>query len=176
MIVSDEIIEIGQFNKTHGVNGELTATVLCSADEIRKFTALVCQMEGIYVPFFVNQVRNKTAQTLLITLDGVDSEHKARRFVNKKIYVLRGEFSDEGEVYCDYFIGFNIKDADGCFVGTITDVDDSTENALFIVENNGESFLIPISEDFIQDIDEAKKIIVMTLPEGLISSQLDKNM
>lgn len=36
-------------------------------------------------------------------------------------------------------------------------MDDSTENALFVVENEGKTVYIPISEDFITEIDEQGK-------------------
>ena len=51
---------------------------------------------------------------------------------------------------------------------SITDVDDSTENALFVVENEGKTVYIPISEDFITEIDEQGKTIEMDLPEGIL--------
>ena len=47
-------------------------------------------------------------------------------------------------------------------------MDDSTENALFVVENEGKTVYIPISEDFITEIDEQGKTIEMDLPEGIL--------
>ena len=54
-------------------------------------------------------------------------------------------------------------------MGVITDINDSTENALFIVElPNGKSTYIPIADELIDEINEEEKYIVMTLPEGIL--------
>lgn len=51
-------------------------------------------------------------------------------------------------------------------VGKIAEVNDSTENWLFITEDGT---LIPANEDLIIDIDYDGKVIVMDLPEGLLN-------
>ena len=106
-------------------------------------------------------------------MDGVDTEEYARRFVNKKIYALREEFSDVEEVRGDFLIGYSMIDQDGAKIGEITDVDFSTENALFVMERDGRNFYIPITDDFIVEIREDSKTLVMDLPQGMIDVQID---
>ncbi len=54
-------------------------------------------------------------------------------------------------------------------IGTITSVDDSTANVLFEVKTPlGDNILIPAAEEFIQNMDTEKKIITVSLPEGLL--------
>ena len=61
--------------------------------------------------------------------------------------------------------------SDGSFVGTITDIDDSTENWLFILQQeNGKEVMIPAHEDFITEIRQEEKVIVVDLPIGLIEN------
>ena len=153
MITADQLIEIGRYNKAHGINGEISATFDCDTMAVGELSALVSPMDGIFVPFFVNGIRHET---------------QAKRLVNCPIYALAEEMPEQDEVYCDFFIGFTITDTDGNTIGTITDVDDSTENALFVVENEGKTVYIPISEDFITEIDEQGKTIEMDLPEGIL--------
>lgn len=169
MISEEEIIEIGQYNKPHGIKGEISATLLCEAEDVAGFSTLISCMDGIYVPFFVNSFRPKNDHTVLLQLCGVASEKDAKRFVNKSIYALRKELPEAGDsVYCDYFIGFEIVDGEGRGIGHITDVDDSTENALFVVrDGNGKEFYVPIAEELISEIKE-EGIIVMDLPEGIL--------
>ena len=67
-----------------------------------------------------------------------------------------------------FFIGFKMTDENGKDIGVITDIDDNTQNWLFIVENTkGEEILIPAHEEFISEIDNENKIMKMVLPEGL---------
>ena len=154
MITADQLIEIGRYNKAHGINGEISATFDCDTMAVGELSALVSPMDGIFVPFFVNGIRPKNNDTLLLKIDGISNETQAKRLVNCPIYALAEEMPEQDEVYCDFFIGFTITD--------------TTENALFVVENEGKTVYIPISEDFITEIDEQGKTIEMDLPEGIL--------
>ena len=65
-----------------------------------------------------------------------------------------------------YFIGFEVIDAIDGFLGKITNVNDDTANILF--ELAEKDLLIPVSDEYITDIDHQKRIIYMNLPEGLL--------
>ena len=55
-------------------------------------------------------------------------------------------------------------------VGEIVDVDETTENALFIVcRNDGSQVAIPAVDDLITTMDMTARVIDMDLPEGLLS-------
>ena len=97
MITREELIAIGHYNKPHGVAGELSATVDVEIDVLGALSCLVSEMDGIYVPFFVNSLRPKTSETVLLTIDGIDSEQEAARLVNHDIYALKREFRQESE-------------------------------------------------------------------------------
>ena len=83
------------------------------------------------------------------------------------------EQSDSDGLYATDLIGYTIISASdgGIIAGKITDVDISTENALFIIKNSSSenTSLIPIVNEMIQDINPETKTIVMQLPEGLLS-------
>ena len=51
----------------------------------------------------------------------------------------------------------------------IDDVDDSTANVLFSVATpTGGNLIIPASDDYIVEINDEQKLMVMHLPEGLL--------
>ena len=57
----------------------------------------------------------------------------------------------------------------GTTIGTITDVDEQTENAIFIVSRDDVSeLMVPASDDLIVEFDLDKKLMVMDLPQGLL--------
>ena len=68
----------------------------------------------------------------------------------------------------DFFIGFELRDSDGSRVGEITDVDEQTENAIFVVERDGSEIMVPATDDLIVEFDVDNKLMVMDLPEGLL--------
>lgn len=174
MITREELIAIGHYNKPHGVAGELSATIDVDIDVLRELSCLVSDMDGIFVPFFVNACRPKTQETVLLTIDGIDSEQEAARLVNHDIYALKREFRQESidadaDGYpLDYFIGFELQDSDGNVIGEIVDVDEQTENAIFIVERDGNEIMVPATDDLIVEFDLDRKVMVMDLPQGLL--------
>lgn len=168
MITRDKLVEIGSFNKPHGINGEISATFLCEGDDVDNLSSIILNIDGIYVPFFLENHRQKNYHTSLIKFDGINSDIEVRQFVGKTIYALKDEFEEiEAEEHeAAFYIGFSIIDNDKT-IGKIVGIDDSTENYLFIVDCNGEELLIPITMDFIEGIDVEKKKIIMSLPKGL---------
>lgn len=173
MIKKEDIIEIGKFQKTHALKGELNALLDIDVDYAEDGRPLIVEIEGIYVPFYIDTIRPKGSESFLIKLRGVDSQEMARKFVNHAIYGLRKDLIDyyddpEMELAND-FIGFTIKDKEAGVLGVIKNIDDTTANILFIVETPvGKNIFIPVAEEFILAIDQENQIIETNLPEGLI--------
>lgn len=174
MITRDELIAIGHYNKPHGVAGEISATLDVEWDLLRELSCLVSDIDGIYVPFFVNAIRPKSGDTVMLTIDGVGNEKDVARLVNRDIYALKREYRQESidadaDGYpLDFFIGFELRDSDGSRVGEITDVDEQTENAIFIIDRDGTDLMVPATDDLIVEFDVDNKVMVMDLPEGLL--------
>lgn len=174
MITRDELIAIGHYNKPHGVAGELSATVDVDLEVLRGLSCLVSDIDGIFVPFFVNAFRPKSVDTVLLTIDGIENEKEAARLVNRDIYALKRDYQQESidadaDGYpLDFFIGFELRDSDGSRVGEITDVDEQTENAIFVVDRDGSEIMVPATDDLIVEFDVDNKLMVMDLPEGLL--------
>lgn len=174
MITRDELIAIGHYNKPHGVAGELSATVDVDLEVLRGLSCLVSDIDGIFVPFFVNAIRPKSVDTMLLTIDGIENEKEAARLVNLDIYALKRDYQQESidadaDGYpLDFFIGFELRDSDGSRVGEITDVDEQTENAIFVVDRDGSEIMVPATDDLIVEFDVDNKLMVMDLPEGLL--------
>ena len=174
MITRDELIAIGRYNKPHGVAGEISATIDADMDTLQGLSCLVTDIDGIFVPFFVNACRPKSQETVLLTIDGIDNEKEVSRLVNHDIYALKRDYrqecldSDADGFPLDYFIGFELHDSDGERVGEITDVDEQTENAIFIVDREGAELMVPATDELIVEFDLDKKVMVMDLPQGLL--------
>lgn len=176
MITRADLDLIGKVNKTHGIDGELSISVFdpTLADAIDVDDCLLFDIDGIFVPFFIDGVRPRGNESLLVTFDGESSREEVSRFVGKDVFMRRdrveelaGEASDEG-MYAGSLIGFHAVLSDGSEIGSIEDIDDSSDNPLFIV-GRGEGakpVLIPIVDDFIVEISGDR--IVFDLPDGLL--------
>lgn len=175
MISREDIIEIGVFNKPHGVMGEISATVDCDLEEMKRFSCVITDVDGIYVPFFVTNYRNKTRNTILLTFDGLKNENEVSLLTNKPIYVKKTEYetllhdSESDEYSLDFFVGYEVKDVDDNVLGVIDEVDATTENVLFRIRNNqGNEILLPAVEEFIAGLDNEQRRMIVDLPEGLL--------
>ncbi len=174
MIKREDVIKIGQFNKPHGINGELSLTFSNDCFDESECPFVICDLDGILVPFVLESYRFKSDSTALMQLAGIDSEEKAKRFTNVPVYFPKDaiqESNDENtEDYTwDYFLNYVLIDETNGKIGIITEVDDSTLNTLFIVDRDGEELLIPAVADIITDIDHQAKSITVRLPEGILT-------
>ena len=167
MIKLEEVYKIGRLGKPHGVKGELTMQVDDDVFDRTDSDFLVLMIDGILVPFYIEEYRFRTDSTALIKFEDIDTVERARELTNTDVYFLRSlADSNDDEYTWAYFTGFTIVDAaSGNAVGTIAAVDDSTANVLFTL---ADGMLIPAAEELIQSIDHKRKTVSMTLPDGLL--------
>lgn len=176
MIKKEDVIRIGQFAKPHGIKGEIALAFTSDIFDRSDCDYLMCEIEGILVPFFIEEYRFKNDSTALIKFEDVDTEADAKGFANREVYFPK-VFFDEGELEeeynWDYFTGFKVIDAQHGDLGEITYVDESTINVLLQVEKDRNEILIPAVEEFITDIDHENKVLRVALPEGLVTMDRD---
>jgi 16S rRNA processing protein RimM len=173
MIRETNVYKIGVIGKAHGVNGEVNFQFTDAAWDDVDAEYLVLKIEGILVPFFLEEYRFRSDSTAIVKFEDVETEAAARELVGVEVYfpyALRPE--GEEEYSWTYFVGFTVRLTDGQTVGVVTAVDDSTVNTLFEVESaEGREYLIPAQEAFITEIDHEERIIHMQLPQGLLSME-----
>ena len=170
MIKKEEVFKIGIINKPHGVKGEVSFTFTDdNFDRVEDCDYLVLLLDGILVPFFIEEYRFRSDNVALVKFEGIDSTEKARTLTNVEVYYPVKFMDDQDEISSgNYFIGFRVEDIHYGCLGTVVDVDDATMNVLFVIENGDEEVLLPAHEEFILDIDRKKKILKVDIPDGLL--------
>ena len=172
MIKKEEVYKIGLFNKPHGIHGELQFTFTDDIFDRVDCDYLICLLDGIFVPFFIEEYRFRSDSTALVKLEGIDTAERARMFTNVEVYfpVKHAEEAEDGELSWNFFVGFRMEDVRHGELGEVVEVDTKTVNTLFVVEQeDGEELLIPAQEEFIVEINQEKKLITVELPEGLLN-------
>lgn len=166
MIREEDVYKIGVIGKTHGVKGELNFTFTDDVFDRVDADYLILRIDGILVPFFIDEYRFRSDDRALLILHDIDTNEKAQNLVGTEVffpYSLSDKQKNEVISFND-LIGFTI---DG--IGIVTGIDDYTENILFEVKrNDGKQILIPAVEEFVENVDYEKKIIKVQLPEGLV--------
>ena len=72
MIKKEDVYKIGVFNKPHGVKGELSFTFTDDIFDRVDCDYLICLLDGILVPFFIEEYRFRTDTTALVKLERVE--------------------------------------------------------------------------------------------------------
>ena len=167
MIRQEEVYRIGRLGKTHGVKGEVT--LLFDDDIFDRVDCdyLILEVDGILVPFFIEEYRFKGDTTAIMKFEDVDTQQRAQELTGCNVFFPRSLAEEDNTPSLSMLIGFNLVEASSAAViGRIAAIDDSTANLLFELED---STLIPANDDLIENIDMAKKQITMNLPEGILT-------
>ncbi len=166
MIRREDVYKIGKLGKAHGVKGEVT--FLFDDDVFDRVDAdyLVLELDGILVPFFMEEYRFRSDSSALVKFCDVDTQERARELTHTDVFFPYALSDEEETVSWNGLVGYEIIDAtSGKTVGKIAAVDDQTVNLLFELEDG---MLIPAHEDLIRSVDKEKKIIEMDIAEGLL--------
>jgi 16S rRNA processing protein RimM len=167
MLKKEDLIKIGHFAKPHGIKGEIALITDYDITDISVDDPyLVCDMDGISVPFFIESCRQKNNTTVLVGLADVNSEDKAKLFTGKPAYIPSDLLppDDEDTPEWKYLTGYTVTNGKMGEVGTVSDIDDHTLNILLKVDYKGEEILIPAA--LITALDREQKMIEVSLPEG----------
>ena len=167
MIRKEDCYKIGRIGKAHGVRGELSFLFTDDVFDRADAEYLILEVDGILVPFFMEEYRFRSDSLALVKFCDVDTQQRASELTGCDVYFPRS-VADEGTegLSLSMLVGFDIVDAsNNKVVGKIAAIDDSTQNVLFEMEDGT---LIPASDDLITNIDTNRRQIIMQIPEGLL--------
>ncbi len=166
---------LGKIVKKYSFKGEVLAKLDTDQPELyENLEAIFIEIRNSLIPFFVAKSKLHKSDLLRIKFEEVDTEEDAQHLIKSNLYLplellpkLQGN-----KFYYHEIIGFKITDKNYGEVGTIKAINDSTAQALFVVENNGVEILIPMNDEFIIKVDRANRTIHVNTPEGLIDLYL----
>ena len=168
MIKEQEVYKIGIIGKAHGVKGELSIQIDDYVFDRVDAEYLVLKLDGIFVPFFMEEYRFKSDSVALVKFEGVDTQERARELTGVEVYFPRelAEQDEETELSYAALVGYTLIDNNsGKPVGTIAYVDEQTINIMFELEDGR---LIPASEELIVDVDQQARTITLDIPDGIL--------
>ena len=167
MIKKEEVYKIGKLGKTHGVKGEVSFMFDDDVFDRVDSDYLVLDVDGILVPFFIEEYRFRSDSVALMKFEDIDTQQRAAELTGCDVYFPRALADNEGDdLSWAAIVGFSLVDAaTGQSVGRIAGVDDTTLNILFELEDGK---LIPASEELITDVDKGHKTITIDLPQGIL--------
>ncbi|WP_335965704.1 ribosome maturation factor RimM [Galbibacter sp. PAP.153] len=171
----EDCFYLGKIVKKYGFKGEVLAKLDTDEPELYKnLESVFIAIGNNLVPFFIEKSSLHKSTLLRMRLEDVATEAEAEAILKAELY-LPLKFLPKlsgNKFYFHEIIGFTMTDVNYGKVGVITSVNDNTAQALFEVENEGKQILIPMNDEFIQEVNRGAREIIVKTPEGLIELYL----
>jgi 16S rRNA processing protein RimM len=162
--------KIGFISKLNGYKGELV--LVSDVEDLSREKFLFMKMDGIPVPFLIEELFEKSGN-FIVKLEDVNDEFFAQRFLNHDVFIESKGRKKTAELFSSHeFLDYHIIDTSFGDLGPITRVDDLPQQEIAICIFKEKEIMIPLNDDFIDEIDEEKRIIKVSLPEGLVDLYL----
>ena len=164
--------KLGKIIKKFSFKGEVIAKIdTDQPNTYEKIEFLFLEIDNKLVPYFIDNSKLHKSNLLRIKFEDIDSETKAQKIINKNIFLPTDTLPKliGNKFYYHEIIGFGVIDYNHGKIGNIVGVNDQTAQSLFVINSRGIEILIPITDEFITNVDRAKKEIHIKSPEGLIN-------
>ncbi len=185
MIKDEDVYQIGTLTRTHGVRGEVAFQFTDDVWDRVEADYLFLRLDGLLVPFFLEEWRFRSDTTALLKFEDVDDANAAARLIGAEVYFpkdLTPSEVDEEDLTWQMFTGFEVwnscspaspqkgEAAAESFLGTVSAVFDQTANILLEVRTpEGRSILIPGHEDFVLRADHRERRLFVSVPDDLLN-------
>jgi len=167
---------LGKIVKKYSFKGEVILKLDTDEPDIyENLNAVFLNLGKNLIPFFIEKSLLQKGNQLRIQFEDVYSEEDADAILKTDVYLpldllpkLKGN-----QFYYHEVIGFNLEDINFGNVGKISAINDSTAQALFVIEKEGSEIFIPMIDDFIKKIDRKNKKVIVETPKGLIEMNFE---
>lgn len=174
MITREDCIKIGEIAKPHGLQGEVVVSIENDFLERYADEPVFIQLDGAPVPFFISEdgVSQRNHTSYLVKFDLVDTKDQAERLAGCDVMLEKSVLDNDDTRSLDYsvseFIGFSVVDEISGATGTITDVADYSGNVVLTIEISGKEMLLPLSENYVSQIDLEGCKLTVSIPHELM--------
>ena len=164
-------LAIGRIVRAHGVQGEVSMTVLTEFPERFETTKQVYLGNEVEATPYTLEGYRWHKQNLLLTLAGVNDRTEAEKLRNLLVQVPVEEAVPlpEGEFYLYQLVGLKVVTASGQPLGHLVDVLETGANNVYVVEDaTGKQLLLPAIAEVVKTIDFEQRQMTVELLDGLI--------
>lgn len=128
------------------------------------------------VPYFIESLAIQK-NTAVLYVDDISHIDQALEMVGKKLFLplTEKQAPTEEQQFINNMIGFLVMDTKAGEIGTIKQIFEYPQQLIASVDYQEQEILFPLTEALIKKIDQKKKNITVTLPEGLLDVYLKKD-
>lgn len=168
----DEYFELGYVKKTSGLKGMLL--VQPDTDRAAHYLgtdAFFLEESGQAVPYFIEACTLDSKGLMRVRFEEIEDADAARRLVGKKVFLPLHQLPAlvGKQFYFHEVIGWKAIDENNHTIGSILDVLDRGPQELLLVKSAEEKEIyLPLADDFLLEVDRAKRELKLVVPEGLL--------
>jgi len=162
---------IGKIQGTHGIKGQLRVIPFAGdASSISQLKSILVKGPvGAPESFSVLSAKGH-GKKVILTLKGFDNINQVLHLVGRELLAERGQLPElpADEYYWSDLLGLQVVTEAGEPLGKLVDIIETGSNDVYVVQLDGREVLIPALEDVVLAVDLGKKVMTVSLPEGLL--------
>jgi 16S rRNA processing protein RimM len=130
------------------------------------------QKKDELLPYFVENIRKKGDNELYLKLEGIDTKDSATKFLRREVWLNEEEIQTHTHKNNPIgWVGYRILDQ-GEDLGPILEVIEQPHQVLCRIEIDTKEVLIPINEQTLLKVDHKNRMVLLSLPDGLLDVYL----
>ena len=172
----EDCFYLGKIVKKYSFKGEVLLKLDTDQPELyEQLDALFLDLNHSLIPYFIEKAQLHKSDVLRIKFEDVSTEGAAEELLKKEVYLPLNLLPklEGNRFYYHEVIGFEVIDENFGSVGVISNINDTTAQALFEIDREGTEVLIPLNDDIIRSVDRNKKTVTVHTPPGLIDLYLE---
>ncbi|HSH52760.1 MAG TPA: ribosome maturation factor RimM [Bacteroidales bacterium] len=139
--------------------------------KIKKMESIFIEVDGKLVPFFIVGIQEKSANIVLVKIEGIDSEKKAHEFIGADFYLSEQQIKlidYSTEEYID-ITGYEVRDQHNKLIGKVVEFIDIPENPLLKVKiSSTNELLLPANDELIIEVDDDERYVLLHIVDGML--------
>lgn len=162
--------KVASFLKPQGTNGELKIEIdEVYWDDVMRNDHLFVQKNGAFLPYFIESFREHNH--ILVKLEEVDSPEEAAGFSLKAAFLRSKDIKSKTALDTKEKMGWEGYSIihEGQNIGQISEIVAYPSQIMAFVNVSDTSFMIPLVDEWITNVDEDHRQIMMALPDGLLA-------
>ncbi|WP_413511244.1 ribosome maturation factor RimM [Myroides odoratus] len=167
---------LGKIAKKFSFKGELLVYLDTDEPELyENLESVFVDFNGQLVPFFIEDAFLHKNDFLRVKFEDSNSEEDAEHLIGSELYLPLNLLPklEGNKFYYHEVEGFEVIDTTLGPIGTLVRINDRNYQVLFEIDHKGIEILVPMIDQFIEQVDRENKKLVLNIPAGLVDLYVD---
>lgn len=170
--MAEKYLAVGKIGKPHGIAGAFRFLLWRTLKSNRKTPPhFMLLQKGHYTPYFIEHIEWQDWESGFIKFEEITSPEQAKQYSGSELFITPADADryfkkDANEL--QELLHYQLHDTTSGITGEVIELNETLAQILVTIKGPEREHLIPLAEDFIVEINKRKKIIIATLPEGLL--------